>query len=87
MPGCGRGKTESARKDASQAANPPAKVVRTYQAVIFEDEAMLRGSAAVVGGKVENVSGAELKDLYVEMRLVRRGGGEAVVREVELKPS
>lgn len=86
LPGCGRTQTQSASKAAAP-ATPPSKQTRTHQAVIFEDEAMPRGSAAVVGGKVENVSNAELKDLYVEMRLVPRGGGEAVVKEVAVKPS
>lgn len=85
LPGCGRTQTEGASKAAP--ATPPAKTTRTPQAIIFEDEAMPRGSEAIVGGKVENVSNAELKDVYVEMRLVPRGGGEAVIKEINLKPS
>ena len=87
FPGCQQQKPATARRDPSLTASPPPKSVRTHQAIIYEDEAMLRGPEAVVGGKVENVSGTELKDLYVEMQLVRRGGGGTETREIKLTPS
>lgn len=87
LPGCQQQKTATARKGPSPAAGPTPKPVRSHQAVIYEDEAMLKGSEAVIGGKVENVSGADLQDLYVELRLVRRGGGGAETREINLTPS
>lgn len=57
------------------------------EAHIFVDEAMLRRPHAVLGGTVENISGAPLANLSVELELRRRDDGGVELREVPVVPS
>ena len=47
---------------------------------------MLKGSQAVIGGTVRNISGQKLEDLIVELQLMRRDGDGTETRELPLTP-
>lgn len=53
---------------------------------IYEDEAMLKGSQAIIGGTVENVAGERLESLTVELELRRRKDNQTEVRALEIVP-
>ena len=65
---------------AAQGAQTPAKVVAPPEAQIFEDEARLKGSQALVTGTIRNISDQKLEALSLEMELKRRGNPQAVER-------
>ena len=73
---------ESAAVERKEAPAQPAPA----EAQVYEDEAMLRGSQAVIGGTVENVGGRRLEDLLVVLELRRRDGGQNETRELPLTP-
>src|SRR2546423_156275 len=56
------------------------------EANIFIDDAMLSKPYAIIGGTVENVSGAKLENLSVEIELRRRDDGSTERREVAVEP-
>ena len=56
------------------------------EANIFVDDAMLSKPYAIIGGTVENVSGAKLENLSVEIELRRRDDGSTERREVAVEP-
>jgi hypothetical protein len=65
----------------SKAATPP-------EAQIFEDEARLKGSHAVITGTIRNISDKKLEALSLEMELKRRGNGQdAERRKVNVEPA
>jgi hypothetical protein len=64
-----------------------APAAASTEAQIFEDEAMIKGSDAVVGGTVRNISGAPLNDLSLELELKRRGDGGTEIRKVPVEPN
>jgi hypothetical protein len=70
---------EQQQKDA------PAAVATEVQ--IFEDEAIIKGSQAVVGGKVRNISRERLADLSLELELKRRSDNSTEIRKVSLQPN
>jgi hypothetical protein len=72
----------SAAKRAEQAA----QVSAPPQAQIFQDEVKLKGSQAVVGGTVKNISGATLEGLMVEVALKARSAQAIEKRPVTLNP-
>jgi hypothetical protein len=53
---------------------------------VYEDDAMLKGSQAILGGTVINISQETLTDIAVELELRRRGGGAPEIRSVALTP-
>lgn len=59
---------------------------RTAQAQIVEDEPMLKGSQAVIGGAVRNLSDGKLEGLSIELELRRRTDGSTEVRQASLAP-
>ena len=56
------------------------------EAQIYEDEALLRGTQAILGGTVHNITEQKLEGLMVELELRRRGSKEMVSRLVEVTP-
>jgi hypothetical protein len=72
----------SAAKRAEQAA----LVSAPPQAQIFQDEVKLKGSEALVGGTVKNISGASLEGLVVEIALKARSTQAFEKRSVALAP-
>jgi hypothetical protein len=70
-----------------QAMAPPEKPPAIPpRAQVFEDEAMLKGAQAVIGGTVRNISNETLSDLSVELELTRRKDGSNERRTLALVP-
>jgi hypothetical protein len=78
--------TLAAEQQQKQQQNPPAKQAVQPEVKVFEDQAMIKGAQVLVGGTVENVTGAELKDLSLEIELTRREDGRKESRTVALTP-
>jgi hypothetical protein len=77
-----------ARVRAAQQTEQASKIVAPPEAQIFEDEARLKGSQAVITGTVRNISDKRLEALSLEMELKRRGNSQAVERrKVEIEPA
>ncbi len=85
LAGCQASSPQNARHN--QEAPQTGKSDITAQAQIFEDEAMLKGSQAVIGGTVRNISESKFEGLDVEIELIRRRGGGTEARRVALTPS
>lgn len=88
LAGCQNSSGSQAREEAKTLENrePEKKSPPPVEAQIFEDEAMLKGSQAVVGGKVQNVSGSKLVGLAVEIELKQRQGGKTETRTAQVQP-
>jgi hypothetical protein len=76
---------------AQQASRPAStskqkKQERAVEVHVFEDEAMLKGSQALIGGTVRNISGKRLENLSVELELRRRDGSGTETRELSVTP-
>jgi hypothetical protein len=70
-----------------QAMTPPEKPpVIPPQAQVYEDEAMLKGAQAIIGGTVNNISNETLSDLSVQLELIRRNDGTTERRTLPLVP-
>lgn len=63
-----------------------APVAVSTEAQIFEDEAIIKGTQAMVGGTVRNISRQPLTELTLELELKRRSDGGTETRKVSLKP-
>jgi hypothetical protein len=73
---------------AAQQAEPAAKVVSPPEAQIFEDEARLKGSQALITGTVRNISEKRLEALSLELELKRRDNEQNVERrKISLQPA
>lgn len=73
---------------AAQQAELDSKVVAPPEAQIFEDEARLKGSEALITGTIRNISDKRLEALSLEMELKRRGNAQAVERrKVNVEPA
>ncbi|HEX8653127.1 MAG TPA: hypothetical protein VF708_20080 [Pyrinomonadaceae bacterium] len=69
-----------------QAMTPPEKPVIPPQAQVYEDEAMLKGAQAIIGGTVNNISKETLSDISVQLELIRRNDGTTEKRTLPLVP-
>lgn len=68
------------------AAQPEAESVPVVvEAQIYADDVLLRGSQALIGGRVENISAQQLTGLSVEIELVARSGATER-RTLEVSP-
>jgi hypothetical protein len=76
---------QEAQSPASRAQDAPQTV--STEAQIFEDEAIIKDSKAVIGGTVRNISGAKLDDLSLEVELKRRSDGALETRTVAIEPN
>ncbi|HEY0098086.1 MAG TPA: hypothetical protein VGB76_03930 [Pyrinomonadaceae bacterium] len=72
---------------AAQQAAQVTKVVAPPEAQIFEDEARLKGSDAVITGTIRNISDKRLEDLSVELELKRRTGQATERRQIDVAPA
>jgi hypothetical protein len=79
-------KRQAARLEAARRAEQPARSVVPPQAQVFQDEVRLKGSEAVVGGTVKNISGAPLEGLSVEIALKGRASQAVETKVVRLNP-
>lgn len=57
------------------------------QVTVHADDAMLRKPYAVIGGAVENTSGAKLEGVSVELELQKRADGSKERRSVAVNPN
>ncbi|HEX8635009.1 MAG TPA: hypothetical protein VF703_12755 [Pyrinomonadaceae bacterium] len=73
---------------AAQQTEQAAKIAAPPEAQIFEDEARLKGSQAIITGTVRNISERRLEALSLEMELKRRGNQQAAEqRRVNVEPA
>lgn len=73
---------------AAQPAEPAAKVAAPPEAQIFEDEARLKGSQALITGTIRNISDQRLEALSLELELKRRDNAQEVERrKVSVEPA
>jgi hypothetical protein len=79
-------KRQADRLEAARRAEQSQRAVAPVRAQIFQDEVRLKGSEAVVGGTVKNISGAPLEDLSVEIALKGRASQTAATKLVRLSP-
>jgi hypothetical protein len=80
-------KRQSDRFDALRRSEQTAHAVAPVRAQIFQDEVRLKGSEAVVGGTVKNISDAPLDGLSVEIALKGRASRASEVKLVGLNPA
>ncbi|HEX8131619.1 MAG TPA: hypothetical protein VF527_21160 [Pyrinomonadaceae bacterium] len=79
---------ELARVRAAQQSEQASKVAAPPEAQIFEDEARLKGSQALITGTIRNISDRRLEALSLEMELKRRGNPQAAERrKVNVEPA
>lgn len=71
---------------AQEQAEKESKVAPSPQAQIYEDEAILKGANAILGGTVRNISGEKLEQLTVEMELISRAGGGTQTQTLDISP-
>ncbi len=75
------------RNAASQQAQTPAATPSApAEVLVYEDDAMLKGSNAVIGGTVQNISQGTLTGLTVELELKRRKDGSIELRSLPVEP-
>ena len=72
-----------AEKAAQEQAIKPAPIPEIQ---VFLDDAMIKGSQAVLGGTIQNISKSPLTNLSVEMELKRRKDGVSEVRSLPVEP-
>jgi hypothetical protein len=73
-----------ANREQQEQAQPPAA---STEAQIFENEAVLKDSQAVISGTVRNISRESLKNLSLELELKRRSDGSIETRTISVEPS
>ncbi len=54
---------------------------------VFEDEAMLRGTQAIIGGTIKNTSEEKLESISVELELKHRDDDTTETRKITVAPS
>ncbi len=54
---------------------------------VFEDEAMLRGTQAVIGGTIKNTSEEKLESISIEIELKHRNDDVTMTRTINVAPS
>ena len=77
---------EQQRQLAAVSAPTPAKSQASPVLEIQEDQAMLRGSQALLGGTVKNIGSSPLHDVAIELSLSRRSDSAEERRAVPLAP-
>lgn len=75
------------RVRAAQPVEQAAKVAAPPEAQIFEDEARLKGSDALITGTIRNISDKKLEDLTVELELKRRTAQATERRQIKVEPA
>jgi uncharacterized iron-regulated membrane protein len=80
-------KRQTDQLDASRRAGQTARAAAPIRAQVFQDEVRLRGSEALVGGTVKNISAAPLEGLSIEIELKGRGSRASEAKLVQLSPA
>lgn len=75
------------RVRAVQPAEQAANFVAPPEAQIFEDEARLKGSEAIIAGTIRNISEKRLEGLSLEMELKRRAAQGTERRKINVEPA
>lgn len=57
------------------------------QALVFQNEVLLKGPKAVVGGSIRNITDQTLEELNVEIELRSRDGQSSETRTVKVEPT
>lgn len=70
----------------TEAQNPVPKPSPSPLVQLFRNEAMIKGTEAVIGGTVQNISPETLTGLSVEIELKRRRDGVSELRVVSVEP-
>ena len=81
-----RGRSVQSTQSRQQAAQDARESTIPPRAQVFHDEVLLRGSKALVGGSVRNISDATLDELNVEIELTSRDGQTSETRAVKVDP-
>ncbi|HKQ99365.1 MAG TPA: hypothetical protein VJT09_01755 [Pyrinomonadaceae bacterium] len=71
---------------APEAKTKTAHTVLPAKVQIFMDEAVRKGSEALIGGTVQNISGENLSNLTVEIELAHRKDAGTEVRVLNVEP-
>jgi len=75
---------ELARQQAQ--APPASKPTGPPLLQVYEDDALIKGSQALIGGTIVNISAESLTDLTVELELHQRKGGNKETRSLPVTP-
>lgn len=78
---------QAERLQSAAAAERNASARPEPEVEVAQNEAMLRGSQAVIGGKVRNISKTPLAAVTVELSLFRRDNNVAETRSISTTPS
>jgi hypothetical protein len=70
-----------------QIESKPLPTIDRPEATIYQDEAMLKGSQAIIAGIVENISNQRLEDLTIELEMRRRQENRIEKKVIKLVPS
>ena len=88
VPIAGCGKSESSGSaSATSGLKSNTKVSKPPAVNVLENEPLLRGSQAVIGGTIQNISSQVLNDLVVEVELTGRDGGGKTLKEMQVTPA
>lgn len=90
VPGCQQTQPTRVSPDSSEVTSQPHRAKplgAQYEAQVYEDEALLKDSQAIIGGRVQNISGAALEDLSVEVELTSRSDGTTEIRNLPVIPA
>jgi hypothetical protein len=79
-------KRHEAQLNASKRADQVAHATAPAQAQVFQDEIKLKGSNAIVGGTVRNISSAPLENLFVEVELKSRSSQAVETKPIQISP-
>lgn len=72
---------------AAQQAAQSTKTSATPEAQIFEDEARLKGSDALITGTIRNISDKKLEELSLELELKHRTAQKTERRHIKVDPA
>lgn len=75
------------RLRAQEAAQSPVqKPSPSPEAQVFVDDAMIKGTEAVLGGTIQNISPNQLTNVTVQIELKRRKDGKSEIRTLAVSP-
>jgi hypothetical protein len=71
---------------APQAQAKPARAALPAKVQVYMDEAVRKGSQALIGGTIQNISGENLSNLVIEVELTHRKDAGTEVRSLDVEP-
>jgi len=71
---------------ATQKIEPSEKIILPPEVQIYEDEARLKGSEAIITGTIHNISEKRLEELSLELELKRRASQVTERRKINIEP-